>query len=290
MLIIDWGVLVSALIDGVSYAMMVFVIAVGLVIIFGLMDVFNLAHAVLFSLGAYLFIQVYVLTGNYFLSLAIPTVIGFVLGALIERAFIKPLYGKHVLQLLLTMGLMILFLQILQVAWPAGLYFPETKIWVLSGMINVLGTRIRVYKFIVIIGGIMVFVAINTLLSKTRFGAMLRAGTENRELAEAFGININILFAVAFSLGTGLALFGGALVAPLTHATIELPLTFTLLAFVVPVVGGMKNYRGSFFASLLIGIIDRLVAYYFSWLSFAIDLIVMIAVLLLKPEGLFGGE
>jgi len=284
------GILISALVDGLSYAMMIFVISAGLVIIFGLMDVLNLAHAVLFALGAYLFIQIYLLTGNYYLSFILPVIIGFVVGALIERVLIKPLYGKHVLQLLLTMGIMILLLQIIQITWPAGIYFPETDIWILSGTINVLGTRIRAYKFIVILGGLIVFTVIDLLLSKTRFGAMLRAGTENRELAEAFGININFLFTVAFSLGCALAFLGGALVAPLTHATIELPVTFTLLSFVVPVVGGMKSYRGSFFASLLIGIIDRLVAYYFSWLSFAIDLLIMIVVLLIKPEGLFGGE
>ncbi|RLG61940.1 branched-chain amino acid ABC transporter permease [Candidatus Geothermarchaeota archaeon] len=285
----ELGVLVSALIDGLSYAMMIFLISIGLIIIFGLMDVFNLAHGAFFGFGAYLFIQFFLTTGDYILSLLIASVAGAVFGYIVERLLIRPLYGKPMLQLLMTMGLMILLFTLFQVVWPAGLYFPEVNNRILSGVYSILGVNIRIYKFVIIIGGVITFIILDIIFVRTRFGAMLRAGTENRELAYAFGINIDKLFSIAFILGSFLAFFGGAFVAPITHATLEVPTTFTLLAFVVPVIGGMKSYRGGFYASLIIGIIDRLVAYYFTWLSFAIDLLIMIIVLIIRPEGLFGG-
>ncbi|HDN02040.1 MAG TPA: branched-chain amino acid ABC transporter permease [Candidatus Bathyarchaeota archaeon] len=284
------SLLISALIDGVSHAMTLFLISSGLVIIFGLMDVFNLAHATFFALGAYLFLQFYLSTSCFLISLAIPIAVGILIGLFVERVLIRPLYGRHIMQLLLTMGLMLLLLQIIQIAWPAGLYFPETENRILSGMLEIAGTRVRIYKFVLVCVGLLVYLVIDLFMGRTRFGAMLRAGTENRELARAFGINIELLFTASFAFGSALAFMGGALISPLVHATIELPTTFTLMAFVVPVVGGMRSYKGAFYASLLIGVIDRLVAYYFSWLSFAIDLIIMIVVLLIKPEGLFGGE
>jgi len=279
--------ILSAVIDGLTYSSMIYLAAIGLVIIFGLMDVFNLAQGAYFGLGAYLFVTFYYMTNNFLLSLLLTFLIGIVLGLLTERAIIRPVYGNPLAQLLLTMGLMTLLYTFMQLIWPTGLVFPETQNFLLSGYIQLADVRIRIYKFVLIMIGFVLFGTMRTLLSKTMIGIKLRAGTENRELATVFGVDISMLFTSAFTFGVALALLGGALVAPLTHATIELPVHFSLLAFAIPVVGGMKSYSGAFYASLLIGFVDRLVAYFIPQLGFAIDLIVMIVVLVVKPEGLF---
>ncbi|UNQ73487.1 branched-chain amino acid ABC transporter permease [Infirmifilum sp. NZ] len=283
-----WDFFLSAVIDGLAYSSMIYMASLGLVIIFGLMDVFNLAHGAFFGLGAYLFVTLYYLTGNFVLSAAVTLALGALVGLATERLVIKPVYGNPLAQLLVTMGLMTLLFTLIQLIWPTGLTFPETSNFLVSGYIEVGSLRVRVYKLLLASFGFLLFAAVSLVLSKTMFGVKLRAGTESRELAEVFGINVSTLFMVAFSLGVALAFLGGALVAPLTHATVELPVYFSLLSFAIPVVGGMKSYTGAFYASLLIGFIDRFTAYFAPWITFAIDLFVMIIVLVVKPEGLFG--
>jgi len=283
-----WDFFLSAVIDGLAYSSMIYMASLGLVIIFGLMDVFNLAHGAFFGLGAYLFVTLYYLTGNFVLSAAVTLALGALVGLATERLVIKPVYGNPLAQLLVTMGLMTLLFTLIQLLWPTGLTFPETGNFLVSGYIEVGSLRVRVYKLLLASFGFLLFAAVSLVLSKTMFGVKLRAGTESRELAEVFGINVSTLFTVAFSLGVALAFLGGALVAPLTHATVELPVYFSLLSFAIPVVGGMKSYTGAFYASLLIGFIDRFTAYFAPWITFAIDLFVMIIVLVVKPEGLFG--
>jgi len=277
----------SALIDSLVYASMIYMASLGLVIVFGLMDVFNLAQGAFFGLGAYLFVTLYYVTGNLPLSLIVTATIGFIIGFLTERLLIRPIYGNPLAQLLLTMGLLTLLVTFMQLLWPSGLVFPETGDFMLSGYVTLSSISIRVYKFVVIAVGFTLFALVNTILSKTMLGIKLRSGTENRELAAIFGVNISRLFTLSFSTAVALALLGGAFVAPLTHATPDLPVHFSLLAFAIPVVGGMKSYSGAFYASLLIGFIDRFTAYFVPWLTFAVDLLVMIIVLIIKPEGLF---
>jgi branched-chain amino acid transport system permease protein len=284
---ISTELLLSAIIDALTYSSMIYMAAIGLVIIFGLMDVFNLAQGAFFGLGAYIFVTLFYLTNNFMLSLLATFIIGLVSGLVTERAFIRHVYGNPLAQLLVTMGLMTFLYTFMQLSWPMGLVFPETENFLLSGYLTLAEVRIRIYKFILIALGVLLFAVMNTILTKTMLGVKLRAGTENNELATVFGVNISKLFTLAFTFGVALAFLGGSLVAPLTHATIELPVHFSLLAFAIPVVGGMKSYSGAFYASLLIGFIDRFVAYFLPWLSFAIDLFVMVVVLVVKPEGLF---
>lgn len=280
--------LLSAVLDALVYSSMLYMASIGLVVVFGLMDVFNLAHGAFFGMGAYIFVWLYYLTGDFILSLLVTVLVGAAVGLAVERAIIRPVYGNPLAQLLVTMGLMTLVFTAIQLLWPAGLIFPETGNFLLSGYLEVASVRLRVYKFILVGLGFALFAAMSLLLTKTMFGVKLRAGTEDRTLAAVFGVNTSRLFSMAFTMGTALAFAGGAFVAPLTHATVELPVHFSLLAFAIPVVGGMKSYTGAFYASLLLGFVDRFTAYFVPWLTFAADLLVMIVVLLVKPEGLFG--
>jgi len=278
--------ILSSTIDGLVYAMMLYLAALGLVIIFGLMEVFNLAHGALFGLGAYLFITLYYTTNSFVLSLLLVSLFSAALGAIIHLLLIRPTMGNTLVQMLITIALMILVMSIIQVIWPAGLVFPQTRNYILSGVAIIYEIPVRVYKFALIVIGLSVAIFVQLFFGKTLIGAKLRAAIENRELAMVIGVNTERLFLVIFSIGIMLAMLGGALVSPLTQATIDLPTTFTLLSFAIPVVGGMKSYRGAFYASLLIGFIDRYTAYFLPQMSFVIDLLVMIIVLLVKPEGL----
>lgn len=284
------GLLISAIIDGLAYAMVIYLIATGLVIIFGLMDILNFAHASFFMLSLYITIALMTLLNlNFILAIIIVTMIGFIIGAVTELILMRPLYGKPTAQMLVTMGLMLIIVQIVVVLWPMGLTFPISA-GIFRDTMEILGYKIYIYRFVVFLIGLSVFIVLENFLNRTEFGAKIRAGTENRTLAEIYGIDVKKIFTIAFGLGTALAFFGGAIVSPWFNASIEAGTSFTLLAFAVIVIGGMKSHKGAFTASLLIGIIHQLTAYFVTELSFVIDILLMIIVLLVKPEGLFGGE
>ncbi|MGQ4891326.1 MAG: branched-chain amino acid ABC transporter permease [Candidatus Njordarchaeia archaeon] len=282
--------LMNALIDGFAFALIVYLIASGLVIIFGLMDILNFAQAAFFMLGAYLTIfQLLTLTNIYPLAIVITTGIGFVLGIIIEIVLLRPLYGNPSSQLLITLGVMLILIQIVTFIWPFGMVFPM-KGFLYQGTVDVFGATVRFYKFVIILVGFITFIILHTILTKTYLGSILRAGIENRELAELFGINIKKVFTLAFGLGTAITFFGGAIVAPWLNATVELGTSFTLLAFTVIIVGGMKSHLGAFFASLIVGLLHQFSAYFFPQFTFIIDLLLMVVVLILRPQGLFGAE
>jgi len=289
-IVITPGILLSAILDGLAYGMVIFLIASGLAIIFGLMDILNFAHATFFMLGAYITIHfVTYIMKDFILAILITTIIGFGLGILVEVVLLRPLYGKPASQMLLTLGLMLLLLQVVTLFWPAGLVFPIHS-YIFVGTIDLIGTRIYVYRLVIILIGFGIMLLLDLFLTKTTFGAKIRAGTENRELAQVFGINIKLIFTFAFALGTAMAFFGGAIASPWLNATVEIGTNFTLLSFVVVVIGGMKSHRGTFFSSILIGIIHQLSAYFLPAITLVIDLLIMIVVLLIKPEGIFGSK
>jgi len=284
------GLLLSAIIDGLTYAAIIYLIAAGLVIIFGLMDILNFAQSAFFMLGAFLTISfLYTLTENFILAVLITTIIGFAIGLLIEIVLLRKTYGNPASQMLITLGIMMVIIQLAIVLWPMGLVFPlRDPIFV--GVIKIYDTSIYVYKFILIAIGFSIFLILHSILNKTLMGAKLRAGIENRELAEIFGLNIKRTFTLAFGTGTAIAFFGGAIASPLLNANVEIGSSFALLAFAVIIIGGMKSHTGAFVASLVVGLIHQLSAYFFPALTFVIDIALMILALLFKPEGLFGFE
>ena len=282
------NIIFLAILDGLAYGMVIFLIAAGLAIIFGLMDILNFAHASFFMLGAYITIHIVTyITQNFILAVLTATLMGLLIGVISEVLLLRPLYGKPASQMLLTLGLMLLAVQVVTLLWPAGLVFP-LRDFIFVGTVDIFGSRLYVYRLIVILMGLMIMLILDLFLTRTTFGAKIRAGTENRELAMVYGININFIFTTAFALGTALAFFGGAIASPWLNATIEIGTNFTLLAFVVVVIGGMKSHRGTFISSIMIGIIHQLSAYLLSQVTLVIDLLIMITVLLVKPEGLFG--
>jgi len=282
------GLLLSVVIDGLAYALIIYLIAAGLVIIFGLMDILNFAQSAFFMLGSFITIfLLYTFTKNFILAVLITTVIGFIIGLFIEIALLRNLYGNPASQMLITLGVMMVIIQLTIVFWPMGLVFP-LRDPIFTGVIRIYSTSIYIYKFIVILIGISVFLTLHLTLNKTLIGAKLRAGIENRELAEVFGVNIKRTFTLAFGAGTAITFFGGSIASPWLNANVEIGLSFTLLAFAVIIIGGMKSHTGAFVSSLIVGLIHQLSAYFLPALTFIIDIILMVLVLLFKPEGLFG--
>ena len=275
-----------ALIDGLALAMLIFLIASGLTIIFGLMGMLNFAHGAFFMLGAYIAVSVVEDLGlSYALSLPISFLMGFAMGALLEVLTLRPLHGKHVPQIIVSLGLLYILTQLVIIMWGtvAILYVPA---WLSGGFkfgeFIVLKTRV-----FIILMGLLVALALHLFLSKTRVGLIVLAGVEDAQMVESLGINIKRVFTLTFALGAALAFLGGALAEPWQGANLALS-GYMFLGFVAVVMGGLGNYKGSFYASLLVGMIHALTAHFLPFLTFVIDFVLMAVVLLVRPRGLFG--
>lgn len=282
------SLLISAIIEGLAYASLIYLIAAGLVFIFGLMDILNFAQSAFFMLGTFLVIHILLtFTSNFITATILTTLIGFLLGISIERVLLRRLYGNPASQMLITLGIMMVIIQFTIAIWPMGLVFPLTDP-IFSSTVSIMGIHIYVYRFVVIGIGFTLFAIIHIILRRTLIGAKLRAGIENRELAETFGVNIKRTFTLVFGMATAITFFGGAVASPWLNASVEIGLSFTLLAFAVIILGGMKSHTGVFIASLVMGLIHQICAYFLPALVFIVDVLVMIVVLATRPEGLFG--
>jgi branched-chain amino acid transport system permease protein len=280
--------LVSAIVNGFSYGMLLFIFASGLSIVFGLMDVLNFAHGAFFMAGAYLVVSLFDATNNFVLSLIIVLAVGFAVGSLTELGLLRPLYGRPIFQILLTLGLFFVIQQLVLFIWgPLGLYLGPENIG-LPQVLNVLGASIYLYRLLLSAAGVATAVVLYVFLNRTSVGTKVRAGSESRELAEVFGINIKALGTIVFGLGTGLAFFAGGLAEPWVGASTATGTDFLLLGFIVVVVGGMGSFSGSFVGAVVIGLVHQFSAYYVPQVTFVTDLLIMIIVLLLRPSGLLG--
>jgi branched-chain amino acid transport system permease protein len=280
--------LVSAAVNGFAYGMLLFIFASGLSIVFGLMDVLNFAHGAFFMAGAYLVCSFFSVTGNFILSLVIVTGVGFGVGALTELGLLRPLYGRPIFPILLTLGLFFVINQLVLSIWgPLGLYLGPENIG-LPQVIGILGASIYLYRILLSAVGVATAVVLYLFLNRTSVGTKVRAGSENRELAEVFGINIKFLGTLIFGVGTALAFFAGGLAEPWVGASSATGTAFLLLGFIVVVVGGMGSFSGSFVGAIVIGEVHQFSAYYFPQVTFVTDLLIMIVVLLARPSGLLG--
>lgn len=275
--------------NGIATGMAVFLLAVGLSIIFGLMSVLNLSHGALFMWGAYVGAWIFGLTHNFLLAVLSAVFAGAVIGTILERVTISRVYGNHILQLLLTMGLMIVLGELIKVVWgPNILTSPVPQI--LSGSWDFGGIILIKFRMFTIAVGLLVALAVYLLLKRTMLGTVVRAGVENPEMVQALGFDIRKVFTLVFALGAGLAALGGAIMGPLGGAiSPSMGLDNQLLAFVVVVIGGLGSFVGSLAGALLVGLIGAFVAWFIPEAALAVNILLMAVVLLLKPTGLFGG-
>jgi branched-chain amino acid transport system permease protein len=280
--------MLTVLFDGVAYGMLLFVLACGLSVTLGLMNLVNLAHGAFAMAGGYVTVVLVNRLGIPFLaSLVIAFFATAALGALLERTLYVHVYAKsHLEQVLFTIGLV--FMAVAAVDYVMGSSQQFVKVpQALQGQFNVLGIGVGKYRLLIIVVCGLITLALQLALMRTRFGSRLRAAVDDQRVARGLGINVGAVFAVTFAVGSGLAGLGGALGAEILGLDPIFPLKYMIYFLIVVTVGGTSSITGPFLASILLGIGDVAGKYYAPKLGGFVIYTIMIAVLIWRPQGLF---
>ena len=281
------GQLMLGLVNGAFYAML----SLGLAVIFGLLDIVNFAHGALYMLGAF---AAYILLDqfgiNYWLALVLAPLIVGAIGVLIERLFLKRLYGLDPLYgLLLTFGLALLFEGLFRKLYGvSGQNYPVPEL--LSGSTNLGFMVLPNYRAWVVLASLSVCLGTWFLIERTRLGAYLRAGTENAKLVQAFGVNVPMMVMLTYGGGAALAALAGVLAAPVIQVTPLMGSNLIIVVFAVVVIGGMGSILGSVITGLGLGVVEGFTRVFYPEASNVVVFVVMVIVLVLRPAGLFGKE
>lgn len=284
----DIANLLIQILNSIQYGLLLFLLASGLTLVFGIMGVINLAHGSFYMLGAYLAFGLTPKFDNLFIAILLGVIIAFALGFLLEKLLFQRFYKRdHLDQVLLTFGLIMIFEELRSIIW--GDDVGSVKIpAVLDFSIKLTDTlSYPAYRLMMAAVCVLLALGMYWLIARTRLGMMIRAGASNRDMAEALGINIYTLFAGVFALGTALAAFSGMLAAPIASVYPNMGAPILIMCFVVVVIGGIGSVRGALIAALLIGFVDTFGKVFAPQLAGAAVYIVMAAVLLWRPEGLF---
>lgn len=280
--------MLTILFDGIAYGMVLFVLACGLSITLGLMNFVNLAHGVFAMVGGYATAILMNRFGVPFLAtLPFAFLIPALFGLVLERTLYQQLYNRnHLDQVLFTIGLVFMAIAAVDYIMGSRPQLIQLPSW-LRGRVDVFGVQIGLYRsFIIAVCGVLV-VALQLILTRTRFGAQLRAAVDDPRVARGLGINTSLVFAATFAMGSGLAGLGGALGAEILGLDPTFPLKFLIYFMIVVTVGGTSSLTGPFFASLLLGVADVAGKYYVPSLGAFVIYTVMIVVLVFRPHGLF---
>ncbi len=301
----DWILLLEQCLNGLQLGILLFLLAAGLTLVFGIMDLVNLAHGSLYMMGAYFAATFTAWTGSFLIGAALALPAALVLGIAVEAIALRTLYSRdHLDQVLATFGLILFFNELARIVWgPAGLDIPlpaflETSVEILPGV------PYPTYRIAIIVTGLIVAGGMAALVNHTRIGMLIRAGASNREMVGALGINIQLLYSLVFGLGTVLAALAGLMAAPILTVQIGMGETILILAFVVIVIGGIGSIRGAFVAAILVGLIDTVGRAFLAdflrlfltnqvaetagpAMSSMLIYILMAAVLAIRPQGLF---
>jgi branched-chain amino acid transport system permease protein len=291
--------------NGAQLGMLLFLLAAGLTLVFGIMDLVNLAHGSLYMLGAYFAATFAVLTGSFVLAVILAVAASLIAGMVLEVVAIRRLYERgHLDQVLGTFGLLLFFNELVRLVWgPAGmtLALPHQMLTAVQIMP---GVYYPVYRLVIILVALAVAALLYFVVMRTRLGMLIRAGASNREMVGALGINIKLLYTLVFGLGAALAGFAGVMQAPILTVQIGMGENILILAFVVIIIGGIGSIRGAFVAAIVVGLIDTLgraflpdVLHHILSTNAAATLgpalssmsiyILMAAILVFRPEGLF---
>ncbi len=301
----DGGLVLIQLLNGIQLGVLLFLVAAGLTLVFGIMDFVNLAHGALYMVGAFFCATLTLYFGSFLLAIAIALPATFLVGYLTEILVVRHLYRRdHLDQVLATFGLILVFDTLVHMIWgPQGLSINLPQ--AVTGRVDLFGiAEFPVYRLLIIIAGLLVAVGLFLVITRTRVGMLVRAGASNPSMIGALGVNIRKLFRYVFAFGAMLAGFGGMIVAPITQARIGMGNDVLLIAFVVIIIGGIGSIRGAFIAALVVGLIDTMgraflddiMAAFLSStaaenaapaLSAMLVYILMAAILYFRPQGLF---
>jgi branched-chain amino acid transport system permease protein len=297
--------LIEQLLNGLQFGLLLFLLAAGLTLVFGIMDFVNLAHGSLYMMGAYFAATFVGWTDSFVLGAILALAATLLLGIALEFVALKHLYGRdHLDQVLATFGLILFFNDMVRLIWgPAGLALPLPA-WLTTPVQLLPGVYYPAYRLSIIIVALLVAALLYLVVMRTRIGMLIRAGASNREMIGALGINIKLLFTLVFGLGAALAGLAGLMQAPILTVQIGMGENILILAFVIIVIGGIGSIRGAFLAAIFVGLIDTLGRAFLPdllrmvlsgaaastaapALSSMLIYLLMAIVLVLRPEGLF---
>ena len=273
---------------GLAYAGLLFLVSAGLTLVFGMMNVLNFAHAAMYMLGAYFSYTLLQATDQFWLSLMICPILLFVVGALIERFLLRRVHAfGHVHELLLTFGLAYIITEVVKWVW--GNFPLAVNIGgFLGDTVEIVGITYPVYRIFIFVCAVFVGTVMALILYKTRLGIILRAAVNDSEMVNALGFNVPLVFMGVFAFGAALSGFAGVIAGPLLSTYPGMAHEILIDAFVVIVVGGFGSLGGAVIASLIIGELQSFGVLLFPKLSLALVYLLMAAVLIVKPSGLFG--
>jgi branched-chain amino acid transport system permease protein len=285
----DFPTFLIQLLNGVQYGLLLFLIASGLTLIFGIMGVINLAHGSFYMVGAYLAFSLTGAIGNFWLALPAGVALAVLLGIALEWLLIRHLYRRdHLYQVLLTYGLILVFEELRSILFGDDVHGVAVPA-LLNFSIRLTDTlSYPVYRLAMSGVCLLLAAGMYLLIARTRIGMMIRAGSVNREMVQALGINIGLLYRLVFALGVALAAFAGMLAAPVASVYPGMGNQVLIISFVVIVIGGIGSVRGALVAALLIGMTDVFGQVVFPQIAGMTVYLVMAAVLLWRPRGLFG--
>jgi len=297
--------LVEQILNGLQFGLLLFLLAAGLTLVFGIMDFVNLAHGSLYMMGAYFAATFVAWTGNFVLGAVLALGATLVLGMVLEFTVLRHLYGRdHLDHVLATFGLILFFNEAVRLVWgPAGLALPLPP-WLTVPVQILPGIYYPAYRLAIIVVALLVALLLYLGVMRTRIGMLIRAGASNREMIGALGINIKLLYTLVFGLGAALAGLAGLMQAPILTVQIGMGENILILAFVVIIIGGIGSIRGALVAAIIVGLIDtigraflpdllRAVLSTNAALTLAPSLssmsiyMLMAAILVFRPEGLF---
>jgi len=291
--------------NGLQLGIMLFLMAAGLTLVFGIMNVVNLAHGSLYMVGAYLAAAFQEWTGSFVLAVLLALPVTALVGVLVELVAIRALYPRdHLDQVLATFGLILFFNELVRIVWGKASRFMALPAGLAGHVQLVPGVRYPAYRLVIVAVGLLVAASLYVLITRTRVGMLIRAGASNRTMVSALGVNVRLLFTLVFGLGAALAGLAGLMAGPIVSIESGMGEPVLILTFVVIVIGGIGSIRGAFVAAVLVGFVDTIGRAFLPPLLGAIlspqtanqagpalasvlIYVLMAGVLAFRPEGLF---
>ena len=299
--------LVEQALNGLQFGLMLFLLASGLTLVFGIMDMINLAHGALYMVGAFFAAWLAPIVNSFWLAIVLAVPLTAIVGMLLESTLLRTLYQRdHLAQVLATFALILILNEAVRMIWGSDMSLPTPQ--ALSGPVELMpGLYYPSYRLMIIGVGLIIAVLLWFLVTRTRVGALVRAGASNREMAMAMGVNIRALFTAVFGVGAALCAVAGAMLGPLLAIQVGMGDSILILAFVVIVIGGIGSIRGAFVGSVLVGLVDTfgrtMMPHLFrellppQWASAAgpavasiLIYVLMAVVLFVRPQGLFAAR
>ena len=271
--------------NGIAYGMLLFLLSAGLSLILGMMKIANLAHGAFYLLASYIGYSIVRMTGNFPLAVAAGTLSGVAIGCVTEAVFMRRLLGRTHLQVLVSIGIALIIADVALVIWhgdpvtvrPPALLAKSVNLWIM---------RFPAYRLFIIASGLLIVIALNLILERTRLGAIIRASVDNQEMARAMGIDIKKVYMLTFGFGSLLAGFAGVMGAPFLSIYPGLDWELLPLTLVVVIVGGIGSINGALVGSLILGLLDNFGRALFPDLSYFTLFVPMIVILAFRPGGL----